>query len=112
MYGIGQGQLLFLRLLKELFNIAPSAVEYSVLHSGFDNEFTRVAEAVAEVAVFARELGLEETFKSLPPDELLSKLKTSSKGRQFMEKFEELVKNYGWMRTRGLEIVTPYLVGR
>ena len=107
MYALGQGQLLFIRLLWELFSIAPSSVEYSVLHSGFDNEFTRVAEAVAEVAVFARELGLEETFKSLPPDELLSKLKSSSKGKQFIKKFEELVKNYGWMRTRGLEFCTP-----
>lgn len=107
MYAIGQGQLLLLKVLKELFNIVPSDVEYAVLHSGFDNELTMVVDAITELAVFARDLGLEKSFKSLPPGELLSELKTSSKGRQFMTRFEELVKNYGWMRTRGLEIATP-----
>jgi pyruvate,water dikinase len=107
MYAIGQGQILLLRVLKDLFNIAPSDVQYAVLHSGFENELTMVADAITELAVFARDLGLEETFKSLPPGELLAKLKTTDKGRQFMDKFEELVNNYGWMRTRGLEIATP-----
>ena len=107
MYAIGQGQILLLKVLKDLFNIVPSDVEYAVLHSGFDNELTMVVDAVTELAAFARDLGLEGTFKSSQPSELLSELKTSDKGRQFMEKFEELVKNYGWMRTRGLEIATP-----
>jgi pyruvate,water dikinase len=107
MYGLGQGQILLLRVLRELFNIAPSDVEYSVLHSGFDNELTTVTEGVAKVAVFAKELGLEEMFRNLPPDELLAQLKTTDKGRQFMEKFDQMVKEYGWVRTRGLEIATP-----
>jgi len=107
MYALGSGNIQFRRYLKDKFNIAPADVEYSQLHSGLQNDFTPVVERMAELAALAIELGLEGIFNDSKPEELLSKLEPSENGRKWIEKFQEFVKEYSWMRRRGLEVATP-----
>lgn len=105
MYGLGQGNILFRRVLKQLFDISPADVKYSELHSGFENEFTAVAEKLAKVAALAIDLGLEQIFKDSKIEELLARLEGDEKGKQWIKKFQELVRDYGWIRRN--EILTP-----
>jgi phosphohistidine swiveling domain-containing protein len=107
MYALGSGNIQFRRYLKEKFNIAPSDVEYSQLHSGLNNDFTPVVESIAKVAAMAIDLGLEEIFNESTPAEVLAKLESSENGKKWIEDFNGLVKDYSWMRRRGLEILTP-----
>jgi phosphohistidine swiveling domain-containing protein len=88
-------------------NISPSDVEYAQLHSGFENEFTNSVDSVVELAALALDLSLQEVFSKSKPNELISKLKGSENGGKWILQFEELLKKYGFMRRRGLEINTP-----
>jgi phosphohistidine swiveling domain-containing protein len=94
-------------MLKQLFDISPADVQYSVLHSGFENEFTVIAEKIANVAALAIDLGLGQIFKDSKPEELLARLETEKNGKQWIKRFQELVRDYGWIRRRGMEIITP-----
>ena len=107
MYALGSGNIQFRRYLMDKLNITPADVEYSQLHSGLENDFTPVVERMAELAALAIELGLENIFSNSKPEELLHKLEDSENGNQWCEKFDELVRDYSWMRRRGLEIATP-----
>jgi pyruvate,water dikinase len=107
MYALGSGNIQFRRLLKQLCNINPEDVEYSVLNRGFSNELTEVTEGLAEVAALAIELGLEDIFKDSKPEELLSKIEMTDRGKKWIAKFNEMLDKFGWWRRRGLEINTP-----
>ena len=107
MYALGQGNIVFRRLLKQMLNITPDDPIYSELHSGFENEFMKITEDMTVVADLVSELGLEEIFKDSSPDELLAKLETSEGGRKWIETFESFVKEHGFMRRRGMEVCTP-----
>jgi phosphohistidine swiveling domain-containing protein len=107
MYALGQGNIQFRKVLQQQHNIKPEDVEYSQLNSGFDNELTKVAQRIAELSSLAIDLGLEEIFNSSKPEELLDKVKASPEGSQWVEKFDEVIRDYGWMRRRFLEINTP-----
>jgi len=107
MYALGQGNIQFRRILKQLLNINPEDLEYSQLNSGFDNDFMKLAQSLSELSSTAINNGLEGTFNETKPEELVSKLETSDKGKQWVEKFNEMMQEFGWMRTRFLEINTP-----
>lgn len=107
MYALGQGNIVFRRLLKELLNITPADPVYSELHSGFENEYTHIIEIMSEVSDFAINLGLQETFKNSSLDNLLTDLATSDNGRKWVERFNQFVHEYGYMRRRPIEICTP-----
>jgi len=107
MYALGQGNIQFRRLLKQYRNINPEDVEYSQLNSGFDNDFTKIAQRLSELSALAIDWGLEEIFKESKPEELLAKIEAGDQGKQWVERFNEFVKEYGWMRLRFLEINTP-----
>ena len=107
MYALGQGNILFRRVLRQLLNITPGDVEYSQLHSGFENEFDRLTERLAEVSALAIGLDLKRIFGDSKAEDLVVRLKASQRGNQWIEKFDQLVRDYGWMRRRGMEIVTP-----
>lgn len=108
MYALGQGNIVFRRLLKELLGIMPADPVYSELHSGFENEYTHIIEVMSEVADYAVDLGLESIFKSnTAVDGLLDALGTSENGRKWIERFNKFVNDYGYMRRRAIEICTP-----
>jgi pyruvate, water dikinase len=107
MYALGQGNIVFRRLLKELLSITPGDAVYSELHSGFENEYTHIIEIMSEVSDLAITLGLQETFKNSHLDDLLGKLATSDNGRKWLERFNQFVHDYGYMRRRAIEICTP-----
>ena len=107
MYALGQGNIVFRRLLRQLFNIAPADPVYAELHSGFENDFTKVTEEMAEIADLAINLDLQEVFKNSSLDRLLENFGAIVKGRKWLERFQKYVNDYGYMRRRGLEISTP-----
>ncbi len=107
MYALGQGNIQFRGMLKQLLDIKPEDVVYSELNSGFDNDFTKVVRGLSQLSAFALELGVGGLFKDTKPEELVAKLEASDKGKQWVERFNELVKEFGWMRLRFLEINTP-----
>lgn len=107
MYSLGQGNIVFRRLLKQLLNITPDDPIYSELHSGFENEFTKITEDMSSLSDVAIDLGLAESFRNVRPDEILGKLALSEAGQQWIEKFADFVKTYGYMRRRIMEICTP-----
>lgn len=107
MYALGQGNITFRRLLKQLLDIAPSDPVYSELHSGFENEYTKSTEMMSIVADKAGDLGLQETFKNSEPEELLDNLAKSENGKKWTEEFDAFVNEYGYMRRRAEEICTP-----
>jgi len=107
MYSLGSANISFRKLLKELLNINPHDVEYSQLHSGFENEYTNTVNYLAELAASALDLGLQDVFKNSQVGEIISKLKDSENGKKWIGQFDEIIENYGFMRRRGLEINTP-----
>ncbi len=107
MYGLGQGNIVFRRLLKQLLNITPADPIYSELHSGFENAFTTITERMSEVADVAIQLGLVDTFKTSTLEDLLPALETTENGRKWIEQFDEYIRQYGFIRRRGMEICTP-----
>ncbi|MDD3654967.1 MAG: PEP-utilizing enzyme, partial [Desulfotomaculaceae bacterium] len=107
MYSLGAANISFRRFLKEVLNINVYDVEYSQLHSGFENEYTNVVNYLAELAASALDLGLQEVFKDSKVEEIISKLKDSENGAKWVSQFEEIIKKYGYMRRRGLEVNTP-----
>lgn len=107
MYALGSGNILFRRLLKQILDISPEDVEYAQLHSGFDNEMTMLAERLAEVSAAASTLGLDGIIKYSKPEEVLSNVEGAKNGKQWIQKFNEMVKQYGWIRRRFLEMNTP-----
>jgi phosphohistidine swiveling domain-containing protein len=107
MYALGQGNIVFRRLLKQLFDIDAHDPVYAQLHSGFENEFTKAMEEMAEVADLAIALDLQDTFKNTSVDHLQEYLGVTENGQKWLERFREYVKTYFYMRRRGLEIATP-----
>lgn len=107
MYALGQGNIVFRRLLKQLLNITPDNPIYSELHSGFDNDFTRITEDMTRVADLAGDLGLQEAIKNSSPDDMLENLEKTENGRKWIEEFNQFVKKHGHMRRRGMEVCTP-----
>jgi pyruvate,water dikinase len=108
MYALAQGHMQFRAMLRQSLNIKPEDAEYSTLHSGFENEFTKVTEVLTKVAVEAADMGLSQLFKESKPEELLAKLKATDRGKQWFKIFsDEVLQEYGWMRRRFLEISTP-----
>jgi pyruvate, water dikinase len=107
MYALGQGNIVFRRLLKQLLNITPADPVYSELHSGFENEYTQIIEKMSLVSDLAIDLGLQGTFKNSSPDDLLNTLSESENGRKWVDHFKTFVKENGYMRRRGEELCTP-----
>jgi pyruvate,water dikinase len=107
MYALGQGNIVFRKLLKQLLNITPDDPIYSELHSGFENEFTKITEEMSTLANAAVEAGLQEAFHNARPDEVLEKLAASEAGRQWVEQFNRFVQEHGYMRRRQHDLCTP-----
>jgi phosphohistidine swiveling domain-containing protein len=107
MYALGQGNIVFRRLLKQLLNITPDDPIYSELHSGFENDFMKITEDMTRVADLAGDMGLQETIKNSSPDNMLENLEKTENGRKWIEQFNRFVKEHGHMRRRGMEVCTP-----
>ncbi|MBS3920786.1 MAG: hypothetical protein KG012_18085 [Deltaproteobacteria bacterium] len=107
MYALGSGNITFRKLLKQLFNITSANIEYSQLHSGLDNEYTTIVDKLARIAALAADMGLKDTFKEPDAEKLLAKLASDKKGKEWLDKFDQMVHEVGYMRRRGLELATP-----
>lgn len=107
MYALGQGNIVFRRMLKQLLNITPADPTYSELHSGFENDFTKITEKMSEVADRAISLGLADIFRGSDLGDLLPALAKTGTGQKWIEEFDRFVKEYGFIRRRGMEICTP-----
>jgi phosphohistidine swiveling domain-containing protein len=107
MYALGQGNIVFRRLLKQMLNISPQDQIYSELHSGFENEFMKITEDMSKLADIAIELNLQGVFSDVPLDQVLAKLATAEAGQQWIEQFNKFVKKHGYMRRRQMELCTP-----
>lgn len=107
MYALGQGNIQFRRMLKQLLDINPESVEYSQLNSGYDNDGTRIARSLSDLSAKAIDLGLKDVFEKEKPENLLAAIAAKAGGKDWIESFEAMLREYGWMRVRFLEINTP-----
>jgi len=107
MYSLGSGNISFRKLLKDLLNINPHDVEYSQLHSGYENEYTKAVDHLAELAALALDLGLQGLFKEQKAAGIKAELEKSENGKKWLLEFGKMIDKYGFMRRRGLEINTP-----
>jgi pyruvate,water dikinase len=107
MYALGQGNIVFRRLLKQLLNISPEDPIYSELHSGFENEYMEITEKMTKLADVAIDLGLQGIFHDAAANQVLAELATSKAGQQWIEQFNQFVKEHGYMRRRIMELCTP-----
>lgn len=106
MYALGQGNIVFRRLLKELLNIGPADPDYSALHSGFENEYTKVVEKMSVLSDAAIDFGLQAAFEE-KTERVLDELAKSANGKRWLADFATFLEEYGYMRFRGEELCTP-----
>lgn len=98
----------FRDLAAELIGLRYTDPIYAKLVSGFDNSVFQLNKGLAQLAIKALELKLENTFK-LPNEQVLAALEQSAAGREWLEAFHDFiyVKGHGWRMQRMLEYNTP-----
>ncbi len=99
---------LFEDICKALLGMDEQHPQFKALMSGFDNRIFQVDREQYRLGSRALELGLKETFESLPDDEnLLSELAKSDAGRKWLEEFHAFLDENGWRTTRVADYSTP-----
>jgi len=87
---------LFVDLCRERFGIDDKHPQFMALMGGFDNREFVIDRNLCQLGDRAIGLGLESLFHATPDDEeLLSKLKESAAGRQWLQEFHEVVSRHG-----------------
>lgn len=93
---------------KRRFNINDQSPEFQDMLRGFDNEALRVDKEVWQLSKQAVELGLEEIFKENNVKDISPKLEETSKGKEWLKKFNDFLQIRGWRMTRMNDLVDPY----
>ncbi|MBC8273754.1 MAG: phosphoenolpyruvate-utilizing protein [Chloroflexi bacterium] len=88
---------LFEDMCKELLGIDGTDPQFKTLMGGFDNKMQELERELWRLGERVKELRLEQTFQSIPDDEeLLSKLKESEAGRNWLKELHDFLQEYGW----------------
>ncbi len=88
---------LFEDMCRELLGIDGTHAQFKALLGGYDTEMQVAERWLWRLGERAVELGLKQTFDAIPDDEqLLSKLKESDAGRNWLDELNEFLQVYGW----------------
>ena len=99
---------LFEDLCQERFGIDDKDPQFKALMGGFDNREFVIDRDSYHLADRARGLGLEQLFLATPDDEeVLSKLKESGAGREWLQEFHEVVSRHACRLNEYWELSTP-----
>lgn len=99
----------FQTVCADLTGIAPSDPRFGKLMSGFDTMLFRANKGLADLAARAIDLGLQDLFDTLEPEEVLSTLKESDAGRKWLQEFEAYLEVYGTRGARMQDFTTTWL---
>lgn len=87
---------------RELLGIGADDPLFRKLLQGFDNKLLQSAREQWRLGERAVELKLEDRFKTLEAEELLSALEDSDAGRRWLGEFQEFLNLWGWRTTNPL----------
>jgi len=93
---------------KKRFGMNDQAPEFQDMMRGFENEVYKIDKELWLLSKQAIEMGLGDIFKQYSPEEVLSKLLDSAKGKEWKERFEGFLHQYGWRMVRMNDLVDPY----
>ncbi len=88
---------MFENMCKELLQIDRNDLLFNDLMAGFDHKILQTDRGMFRLGLKAREMGLESLFHETSNDEeLLSKLKLTEAGNEWLEEFHKFLSEYGW----------------
>jgi pyruvate,water dikinase len=102
------GWLLLEELLQERFGITDESPEFQKMVIGFDNKVYQVDRQMWELGLSAIKKGLEDTFLTTEPKDLIPKLEQSERGREWLKEFHGFLDVEGWRMVRMNELLEPY----
>jgi pyruvate,water dikinase len=106
LYGSFALYMMFEDLCKELFGMDSSSPELHAMVRGFDNKSFQCERELWHLSQRVLDLDLSSTFK-LPSPEVAPVLRESEKGRTWLGKLDEFLKEYGWRCERCFSHDTP-----
>ena len=103
--------LLLEALTKERFGLSDQDAEFQDMMRGFDNKIYQMDKKLWEFGQLALEMKLAGIFKENKPPAILTKLKQSKKGQEWLQKFMDYLTTDdigGWRMQRFTDFNEPY----
>jgi pyruvate,water dikinase len=107
-YGLHEIYHLLEVLCEEVTGIKPEDPVFAKLMAGFDNMLFKVDQEIWRLSMKAQELKVGDLFRKIPDDEqVMSELKKTATGRQWLTEWNSFVREHGWRRARVWDWVSP-----
>lgn len=107
MYLIFGVYILFESMCKDMIDIDDTHPDFHALMRGFDNQVFRDDRTLWELSRQASEAGLGDIFLNMEPKDYMQALQEREAGQEWLQKFNEVVKECGWRSTRMSEFNAP-----
>jgi len=111
MYASNNAWLLLEAMTKERFGLSDQDPQFQDMMRGFDNKIYQMDKKLWEFGKLATKMKLEDVFKQNEPQAILTKLRQSAKGKEWLKKFMDYMTTDdigGWRMRRFTDFNEPY----
>ncbi len=99
---------LFDQMCRELLDFDNTDPQFARLMAGFDSMVFRFNKEIWRLGNRAAEIGVSEIFQNTDDSEMVvSKLRNSDAGRQWLKEYQDFLEIHGWRNERMLDWATP-----
>jgi pyruvate,water dikinase len=105
--GLGAISAHFERVCYNMLGISSSDPLFHKLLAGFDNESYNVDRGLYALSMRADELGIRDIIQKNVPEDVISKLKETASGRQWVKEFIDFLNVHGWRCPLEMEYLSP-----
>ena len=99
---------LFDQMCRELLGFGNTDPRFARLMAGFDSMTFKFNKEIWRLGNRAAEIGVSEIFQNTDDSEtIISKLKDSDAGRQWLQEYQDFLEIHGWRNERMLDWATP-----
>jgi len=103
--------LLLEEVTKDRFGLGDQDPEFQDMMRGFDNKIYQVDKKMWEFGQLAIEMGLEDVFRENEPQSILTELRQSENGKEWLKEFMDYMETDdvgGWRMRRFNDFTEPY----
>ena len=88
---------LFQKMYRQIFDVEPSIdKDYNRIMTGFESQNVWIHRHLWKLGRQAVEFGLEDLFHAESSIDILSGLKSSERGREWLQRYHDFLKEHGW----------------